>query len=160
MQFLRHLLLATMPLAIAACAVSDPGPISLPGTINAPPPPMDVAGDALLTNTRWKWQGTLLPNGSSIVPDAPESYAIEFLPGGMLNLRADCNRGRGRYLLNGAQLSFGAIGVTRMMCPDGSRDTEFLRQLGSVSARSYQGNDLVLTLSGNGGTMRFSTMRQ
>jgi heat shock protein HslJ len=159
MQILRNLLLAMLPLAIAACASSDPGPISLPGAISAPPPPMDVAGDSLLTDAIWTWQGTLLPDGSSIAPTHSELYAIEFAAGGVLMVRADCNRGRASYLLNGAQLSFGNIGMTKTACPQGSHDALFLKQLASVSTQSFLGKELVLTLSGNGGAMRFATTR-
>ena len=47
-----------------------------------------------------------------------------------------------------------------MLCPPGSRDTEFLKELAAVSAQSYTGSELLLTLSGGTGTMRFTTPRQ
>jgi heat shock protein HslJ len=159
MQIPRTLLLATLSLAIAACASSDPGPIALPGAISAPPPPMDLAGDARLTDTIWNWQGTVLPDGSSIVPAKSELYAIDLEPGGEVMVRADCNRGRASYLLNGAQLTFSNIGMTKALCPRGSHDAVFLKQLAAVSTQSFLGKELVLTLSGNGGAMTFATTR-
>ena len=46
------------------------------------------------------------------------------------------------------------------MCAPGSRDGEFLKGLGAVSAQSMSGSELVLTLQGNAGSMRFTTTRQ
>ena len=132
----------------------------LPGYVNAPPPPMAAVGDALLTNTPWAWQGTQMKDGSRIVPEAPERYTLTFLPGGQVSVRADCNRGSGSYLLNDTALSFGPIALTKMFCAQGSRDTEFLKELAAVTSQSFSGNELVLTLQGDAGTMRFTTPRQ
>jgi para-nitrobenzyl esterase len=98
-------------------------------------------------------------DGARVAPDAPERYTLLFQPGGRVNLRADCNRGSASYLLNGSELSFGPIALTKMLCPPGSRDAEFLRQLGAVAAQSLRGGELTLTL-GDGAIMRFATTRQ
>ena len=155
----RVLLPVALAAVLAACATSEGGPI-LPGAINAPPPPIAAPGDSVLTNTVWTWLGTQRTDGSRIVNDAPERYALMFAPGGKVEVRADCNRGSGSYLVTGNQLSFGPIALTKMMCPADSRDNEFLRELGAVVAQGMSGNDLVLTLGGSGGTMRFATTRQ
>jgi heat shock protein HslJ len=156
----RPLLPLWFPLAVAACAAADPtGPV-LPGRVNAPPPPISAPGSGLLTNTPWSWQGTQTKDGARVVPDAPERYTIEFQPGGRVNVRADCNRGSASYLLNDTALSFGPIALTKMMCPSGSRDAEFLKGLGAVTSQATDGSDLVLTLGAGAGTMRFRTPRQ
>jgi heat shock protein HslJ len=160
MPILRHLAPAALAFAVAACAATDQGNPVLPGYVNAPPPPMAAPGDALLTDTPWTWQSTQLADGSRIAPDAPERYTLTFQPGGRVNVRADCNRGSASYLLNASQLSFGPIALTKMMCPPGSRDGAFLEGLGAVSAQGMSGSDLVLTLRGNAGSMRFTTTRQ
>jgi len=160
MPFPRNLLAAALTFAVAACTATDPGTPVLHGYVNAPPPPMAAAGDSLLTNTVWTWQGTQMKDGARLVPDAPERYALVFQPGGMVNVRADCNRGSGSYLLNGSQLSFGPIALTKMMCPPGSRDGEFLKGLSAVAAQGMNGSDLVLTLQGDSGSMRFTTTRR
>ncbi len=159
-QSLCRLALVALVIAIGACAATEPGPPVLPGRVNAPPPPMAGIGDALLTNTAWTWQGTQMKDGSRIAPDAPVRYTVNFQPGGKVDVVADCNRGSGSYLLNGSSLSFGAIALTRMMCPPGSRDADFLKGLGAVTAQSLDGNDLLLTVGSDAGTMRFTTPRQ
>jgi heat shock protein HslJ len=160
MPHTRSLLPILVALALAGCAPTDPGPPVLPGYVNAPPPPMPAAGDSLLTGTVWSWQETQMSDGARIVPDAPERYTLEFQPGGRVNIRADCNRGSTNYLLTGGALTFGPIALTRAACPPGSRDAEFLKGLANVSGQLFRGNDLVLTLKVDSGSMRFTTPRQ
>ena len=157
MREFRKLLLVALSLLQGACAMTNAGPPPLAGYVNAPPPA--IAGDdSLLTYTVWVWQDTQLANGTRVVPDVVGRYALEFQPGGVVNVRADCNRGSGKYTQNGAQLTFGPIALTKMLCPGGSRDNEFLKALGAVSEQSLRGTDLVLT-SRDAGSMRFTTPR-
>ncbi len=157
----RHsVLLAACAFAVAGCAPTEPKSPTLPGYVNAPPPTMAAEGDALLTGTVWSWQGTQMREGTRITPDAPERYTLEFQPGGKANIRADCNRGSTSYVLTGNALNFGPIALTRAACPPGSRDAEFVKNLDAVSAQVFQGNELVLTLKGDAGSMRFTTTRQ
>lgn len=152
-------LLPTLPFLVA-CATSPTGGLVLPGNVTAPPPPIVAPGDALLTGTVWTWQGTQMSDESRVVPDSPERYTLEFLPGGRVNVRADCNRGSASYLLDGSALSFGPIALTRAMCPPGAKDADFLKGLEAVSGQLFRGNDLVLTLKFDSGSMRFTTSRR
>jgi len=160
MPFPRNFLPAAVAFAVAACATTESGGPVLPGRVDAPPPPMAAAGDALITNTVWTWQATQFADGTRIAPEAPERYALEFQPGGRVTVRADCNRGSGSYLLNGSQLTFGPIALTKMMCPPGSRDGEYLKALAVVATQDRSGSDLVLSLQGNAGSMRFTATRR
>ena len=152
--------LPILPFFAAACATTPSGGPVLPGYVDAPPPVMAAAGDSLLTGTVWTWQGTQMSDGARIVPHVPERYTLVFQPGGTVNVVADCNRGSGPYTLNGSALSFGPIALTRMMCPPGSQDAAFLKGLQAVSGQLFRGNDLVLTLAVDSGSMRFTTTRQ
>ena len=152
--------LAALALALAACNPVDPGAPLMPGSVNAPPPPMAAAGDSQLTGSVWAWKEIVMSDGRRIKPDAPERYTLVFQPGGMVTVGADCNRGSASYLLNGAALSFGPMALTRAMCPTGSMDTEFTKGLGAVSGQSFKGNELVLTLRSDAGSMYFTPQRQ
>jgi len=156
---MRRLLLLSLPFALAACTATGVGGPVLPGLVNAPPPPLGASDDALPSNVVWTWQGTQMSDDARYLPDAPERYTLEFLPGGRVSIRADCNRGSANYERNGNALGFGPIALTRMMCPPGSRDAEFLQGLSGVSAMLFRGNDLVLTLKADSGSMRFSPAR-
>ncbi len=87
-------------------------------------------------------------------------YTVLFQAGGKVAVQADCNRGSGSYALNGSALSFGPLAMTRAMCPPGSRDGEFLAALSAVTGQAFRGNDLVLTLKSDSGSMLFTTPRQ
>ena len=152
--------LVALALALAACAAAEPGAPLMPGSVNAPPPPIAAAGDALLTGAAWSWHETVMNDGKRIAPPAAGRYTLLFQPGGTVAVQADCNRGSGSYLLNGGSLSFGPIAMTRAMCPPGSLDTEFLKALGLVSGQLFRGNDLVLTLKVDSGSMIFTSPRQ
>ncbi|MEO8677250.1 MAG: META domain-containing protein [Casimicrobiaceae bacterium] len=151
---------AALVLAVAACNPVDPGAPLMPGSVNAPPPPMTAAGDSMLTGSVWTWKETVMSDGKRIKPDAPERYTLVFQPGGMMTVRADCNRGSASYLLNSAALSFGPMALTRAMCPAGSMDTEFTKGLGAVAGQLFKDNELVLTLRSDAGSMYFASQRQ
>ena len=160
LRFAHRYAAFALTLALAACAPVEPGAPMMPGSVNAPPPPMAVAGDALLTETLWSWKETVMSGNKRITPDASDRYTLLFQPGGMVSVRADCNRGSATYTLNGASLSLGPVALTRAMCPPGSRDTEFLAGLSAVSGQVFRGNDLTLTLKDGSGTMVFTPQRQ
>jgi heat shock protein HslJ len=160
MRTCSNVLPAALALALSACAATDTGAPVLRGYVNAPPPPMAAVGDSLLTNTVWAWQGTQMKDGTRIAPDAPDRYTLNFQPGGQVSVRADCNRGSASYLLNDTALSFGPVALTKMMCSPGSRDSEFLKELAAVTSQAFSGYELVLTMQGNAGSMRFTTPRQ
>lgn len=143
-------------LAVAACTTTETGGPVLPGRIDAPPPPLRAMADPSLVGTLWTWQGTLMSDDKRIVPDAPERYTVQFQPDGKAAIRADCNRGATSYTLAGNALGFGPIATTRAMCPPGSRDADFLKGLQEVSGHLFRGDDLVLTLKFDSGSMRFT----
>jgi heat shock protein HslJ len=62
-------------------------------------------------------------------PDDPSRYTLELLPDRAAAVRADCNRGRGSYRLDGSKLGFGPLATTRAMCPPGSLSDAYLQQL-------------------------------
>ena len=156
---MRRLFLLSLPFALAACTATGVGGPVLPGYIDAPPPPLAASDDALPMGVVWSWQGTQMSDGARFVPDAPARYTLEFLPGGKVSVLADCNRGNASYRRSGDAIGIGPIALTRMMCPPGSRDAEFLKGLDSVSGMLFRGSDLVLTLKADSGSMRFSPAR-
>jgi heat shock protein HslJ len=102
----------------------------------------------------WLWQRTQLADGKLVPPAAPERYTLAFQGGGRVNLRADCNRGAGAYEVNGNAMKLSAAALTKMGCPAGSQDMEFVAELARVASYTIANSELVLTLT-DGGTMRF-----
>jgi len=151
---MRILLALAVPLIAGACANPYAAP-RMPGDMNAPRPELGPVSDGLITNVVWTWQKTTRRDGTAVVPDAPDRYTLEFQAGGRTAIRADCNRGGGAYRLDGGRLELPPFALTKMMCPPGSLDREFLAGLAAVSGHVYEGNDLVLMLQQDAGSMHF-----
>ncbi len=149
--------LATMlvTLLFAACAAPVASTQATPRFVpaNATPPTIAMASNELVGPT-WQWQGSALPGGGALEVSSPEHYTLTFQAGGRVLLRADCNRGSGGYELSDQRMTMGPAATTKMGCPPGSQDAEFLRQLSAVASYAIKGNELVLTLR-DGGAMRF-----
>jgi heat shock protein HslJ len=68
--------------------------------------------------------------------------------------QVDCNRGRGSYHLDGKSLRLGPLAVTRMMCPAGSMDVEFMKEIDGVRGWFMKADTLMLDQFADSGTMR------
>jgi heat shock protein HslJ len=149
-------------LALAGCSAprATDAPAALPAVTPIMMPPAMAAGTAEeLVGRAWSWQGTTYAGNRQVVPDAPERYSIEFMPDGRVQLRADCNRGGARYEARESRsLTLGPAALTKMGCPPGSKDTEFVRQLGDVAAYRFVDGNLVLALNTDNGSMRFAPL--
>ena len=147
-------------MALAATGCQDmpqagPAPTAMPAyaPANAMPPVITVAASEIVGPV-WQWQRTQLGGAPPVVAAAPERYTLSFQGGGRVNVRADCNRGSGSYEVDNAQMKFGAIALTKMACPAGSQDADFLRMVINATAYAIDRGDLVLTLF-DGASMRF-----
>ena len=141
--------MALAALLVAGCGGGSASKPELPPvTPIMMPPPMAAQPD--LAGGAWHWEG---PVGG---PGAPRDlYSVEFGQDGRLAVRADCNRGAGRYVVEGGgRLTLSGIATTKMACPAGSLDTVFLRQLGEVEGYRFEGEALRL-VTRSGGAMRF-----
>jgi heat shock protein HslJ len=71
-----------------------------------------------LDGTVWqlvKFQGG---DDKTPTPDDGSKYTIQFMSGGQLAVRLDCNRGRGTWTSSGEnQIMFGPLALTRAQCP-------------------------------------------
>lgn len=116
----------------------------------------EASTDMGLMGTVWKLQQIQMNDGSLTVPDAPENYTVEFMDDGNVVVQADCNQGRGSFTTTDNRLSIGELATTRMACPPGSSDTEFLRALNNASSFFFQDGQLIVELMYDSGSMVFS----
>lgn len=123
------------------------------GTMQFARAPKDTADD--LKNTKWRWESTQTPTEKITVSDS-ENYTVEFLPDGKINVQADCNQGRGSYQSDGKSLQFFSIALTRKACLKGSLDNRFLRGLEAARSYKIEENALLVDLSADSGSMRFT----
>jgi len=77
----------------------------------------------------WQLERIQMMDDTEKRPDDPSRYTLELLADGAAAVRADCNRGRGSYRLDGPELSFGPLATTRAMCPPESLSDAYLQQL-------------------------------
>jgi heat shock protein HslJ len=154
----RFRVLIVMALVIAASACqkkdregSDHAADSL--RVDARPGMLAVPGDTIARGP-WRWVFTVTP-AERIVCPIPERYALEFLPDSTVRVILDCNRGSGPYHADGKTLRIGPIATTRMMCPEGTIDTVFAKELDAARGWFMQGDTLMLDLFADSGTMRF-----
>jgi heat shock protein HslJ len=157
--FLDRIAIAGFFFLVGACSANETTtkPSLPPITPIMVPPTMTSATEPALGGRVWAWQSTQFAGSDRIVPDAPDRYTIEFQPDGRVQLRADCNRGGAGYTAGANRsLSMTPAATTKMGCPSGSKGTEFVRQLAEVNGYDFVDGDLVLTLKGNAGAMRFA----
>lgn len=105
----------------------------------------------------WKWEGTQTPV-ERIVPPNPADYTLEFLPDTTVVAKIDCNRGHGKYQMDGKSILIGPLATTRMACPPGSLDATFAQQLDAARTIFFRGDTLYMDLLADSGTMKFSQL--
>jgi heat shock protein HslJ len=102
----------------------------------------------------WKLQSLTRPDSTVVNISEPVRFTLEFLEGGRLSLRADCNRGTGGYATNGNTLTVGPVAITKAYCAaTAPLDDEYVRLLGGENVVVADATTLVL--SSSQGTLRF-----
>jgi META domain len=82
-----------------------------------------------LARTTWRWVSFTTPEEMLTIAD-PERYILRFSEGDRVTLRADCNRGAGSVVFpEPGAIRFGALAITRAMCPIGSLGDHFAREV-------------------------------
>lgn len=112
------------------------------------PPPLAIAATPALAGAVWRWQA---PHPGAV----SDRYTLQFVDDRRVLVRADCNRGSGRYAIDpNGRLMLTPIALTKMGCPAGSLDTTFVRRLGEVDGYRLDDHTLQLTLR-DGSSMTF-----
>jgi len=109
-----------------------------------------------LGGTTWqlvRFQGS---DDNEVAPKRRDLYTIAFGAGGSLNVRFDCNRGRGTWKSpEASQLEFGPLALTRAMCPSQSLHDLMVRQWPFVRSYLVRQGHLFISLQADGGTFEF-----
>ena len=110
-----------------------------------------------LMGTTWLWQYTAFNNGKTIPVLAPASYTLQFLEGGKISIKADCNSGSGSYVVtNDVNLTIRVETMTKAACPAGSLSDEYVQELNDTGSYNIERDgELVLALKSTGAGMRF-----
>ena len=102
----------------------------------------------------WQWVSTQTPT-EKITVDDPDKYTIEFLPGGQVNVQADCNVAGGTYTTSDSHIKITIATTTLAACPPGSLGDQFIKELNEAVIFLFEGDDLLIDRIYDSGTMRF-----
>ena len=99
--------------------------------------------------------------GTTVRPNDPASYELEFGADGSLAMRLDCNRGMARWNATPTPEGYGDITIsagamTRAMCPPGSLDNRIAQEIGLVRRYSIEDGRLMLILNADHGMQVWS----
>jgi len=111
---------------------------------------------SLLTDTIWRWQKSVYNNDTESLPTDPDRYTLTMQLDGRVNIRADCNRGGGTYILDEKKISITITHTTRAACSPGSLEKPYIRDLNGVAGWFFKEGDLYLDIKFDTGTMKFS----
>ena len=117
----------------------------------------DLAGG--LIGGTWHMTKAVHGNDPPVVPKDPSHYTAQFGADGTLSLLADCNPGRASYSADPPKLHVGPAAITRMMCPPGSLDTIFLRDLSAAATFDIDDGELHVTTKDGLATLTFERVR-
>jgi heat shock protein HslJ len=163
-------LLVTLTSACApaqALSIAAPTPTPVPPTTTPEPPtatpvpPTATPAPELpsvpgpIAGIEWQWERFLSGDGSTIEVDDPSRYTLTLNADGTYQIRVDCNRGSGKYTLDGSSLLLEHGALTRAMCPPDSLHDTYLDQLSHVRTWVLDGDKLVLNLEADAGNMVF-----
>jgi heat shock protein HslJ len=133
-------------------SINDRGELSL----NLPMDGGFVRLQPSLTGVVWEWTQLQHMDESTVVPDDPSRYTIEFLADGTMAIGADCNRGRGTYTRDGDNIEITVTALTRAMCAPDSLSNDFLGYIGNVNFLSFFDGALHLTQPREAGILTFT----
>jgi heat shock protein HslJ len=114
-----------------------------------------------LTGTSWRLVEFKGSDNTVLKPKDRNKYTVVFGSGGRLSAVVDCNQGHGTWDSDGpGHVTFGALGLTRMMCPeDGAKlDGNLETQWENVTSYVLKGGRLFLSLKTDAGTYEFERL--
>ena len=112
-----------------------------------------AAAGRVLSGTKWKLEDL----GGTAVLDQPQA-TLEFPEEGRVAGQGSCNRFFGSVQLAGDSISFGALGSTRMACPEAvmSQESAYFKALQDAERYAVEGSSLLLYSRGMDKPLRFS----
>ncbi|HLV34403.1 MAG TPA: META domain-containing protein [Spirillospora sp.] len=113
-------------------------------------------GQPGLVGVTWQWESLRDANGEVTAVPHPEQYTLTFHTDGLVTVLADCNRGSILYTVDGDRIHFGAVALTRAMCPPESLSTIFVAHLEAVESFELVGSGLLLMPGTEGQTLIFA----
>ncbi len=106
----------------------------------------------------WTWQESRFNGGSTTVPQDPSQFTLQFdADAGSFSSTTDCNNVMGNIMTGDGSLEFSSMAMTKMACPDGTLEQEYVDTLDVVNGYEIYSEDelTVLSLKQENGEMIF-----
>jgi len=107
----------------------------------------DETAHAPLLGTTWALERILFMDDGELLPVDPADYTLTLGADGSAALQVDCNRGIGRFELDGTSLTFSSFATTRAFCGPGSLEQRYLEQIAIVVSYAFDDGALALATS-------------
>ena len=161
---MRKLMLLFLSLAVlaglAACSGPSAAPTSAPTAQPRPTQSLSAnpqSGGPELGSAAWKWTQVVTAAGASTAVSNGSQYTLQFdASNGRVALVTPCQSVGGTYTVNGQSLKITLDSMTNAVCPGDTLSGQFIVQVAAVQSYHLDGGDLVLTLGGDGGTLRLA----
>ena len=114
------------------------------------------AGSNELAGTAWVWSQTQLNDGTVRTPTQADAFQLQLGEDGSASTTTDCNTFRGTYTVDGNQVKIDLPISTRMACPDGSQEAQYIKDLTSIQSYLMADGNLVFELPFDSGGMTFA----
>lgn len=108
-----------------------------------------------LPGTVWQWTRFVDPMAGGIDVPEPARYTLEFSEDASVTIVADCNRGRGTYLLDENELAIRVVTLSDRPCGADSLSREFVDNLGAATHYFIVDGRLLVSLRWDNVTMEF-----
>jgi heat shock protein HslJ len=115
---------------------------------------VEVNSASQITNKPWTWVKTQMNDGKVTTPNKPDAFTLTFKDDGTVSGTTDCNNFAGKYAIDGNKITFSQFASTMMAC-EGSQEQEFTKSLSQVDQYMMNGNNLVLQIKLDSGSMIF-----
>jgi D-alanyl-D-alanine carboxypeptidase len=149
----------TAPVATAAAEpTAESAPTDEPPTAEPEPPSVPPPSEELLHlwSGEWQWIAYAGPMEEFSI-ETPGNYRVTFNDDATFTAVADCNNLAGNYVAgDGGEITITPGPMTLAACPEGSRSDQFVAFLGSAARYYSDGDNLILELMADGGTMTFA----
>jgi heat shock protein HslJ len=130
---------------------------------------LDGAGGSLhlqatLPGVVWVWQQFQSSDGTTVRPEEPSQYTVQFFPDGTVAIQADEQHAAGTYTVDDSAIDLmitgnATAGATPGPCPPGPSSAcpdRFLRQLDQVVSVVFRDGKLYLALPADAGILAFA----
>lgn len=109
-----------------------------------------------LAGNTWVWQDSTRADGTTLVPNKPGVFTLEFNAEGNVRGTTDCNGFSGSYTQADVRLESGPFAMTKMFC-EGSQETEFINLVtGATTIAIEESTPATLTITSPAGVSRLT----